>query len=112
MIQDILSAGWVKKYDYKEDGPTVIVGQILNKSHEHINTATFIKDIERSLLNSGQVSLVASSVERNQLREEVEDQNINSSIETRKAIGEEYGADVMLLGVINTILDREGRKNS
>ena len=111
MVKSVLSSGWVNKYDYKSEGPTVIVGNIKNKSGEVINTETFVKDIERNLLNSGKVALVASKKQRRELREEVEDQNINSSIETRKAIGEEYGADVMLVGTINTIFD-ESSKNT
>ena len=88
--------------------PTVVIGKVRNKSHEHISVETFIKDMERALLNSGAVDLVANSAERAELREEVMDQRGNASEETAKSLGMETGADWMLTGTINTIVDQEG----
>jgi len=107
MIQDVLSRAWLKKYMKKHKGnaPTVIVGKVRNLSHEHINTRTFIADMEKALINSGEVEFVASSSERKEIRGERRDQDINSSESTRKAMGNEIGADYMLKGTINTIID-------
>lgn len=44
--------------------PTVVIGSVRNKSHEHINVETFIKDMERALINSGKVDFVANAEER------------------------------------------------
>jgi PBP1b-binding outer membrane lipoprotein LpoB len=54
---------------------------------------------------------VASKGERGDVREERLDQDTNASEETRKAHGQESGADFMLSGAINTILDKEGGKS-
>jgi len=106
MIQDVLSQRWLSKFTAKKGQmPTVIVGQIRNLSHEHINTRTFIADMQRALINSGEVSFVASSKERSEIRDERKDQDLNASEETRKAMGNEAGADFMLKGSINTIID-------
>ena len=107
MIQDALSHPWLFDYMRKNERqrPAVIVGDIRNLSHEHINVGTFVNDIERALINSGQVDFVASSEERNQIREERRDQDIHASAATRKAAGQELGADYMLKGTINTIID-------
>ena len=110
MIKDCLSQRWLYKYQEEKRTPKVIIGKITNKSHEHISVETFVKDIERALLNSGQVEFVASKTEREQLRDEVADQSGNASVETRKMAGEETGADLMLIGTINTIVDQEGKK--
>ena len=59
--------------------PTVVIGKVRNKSHEHISVETFIKDMERALLNSGAVDFVANSAERAELREEVMDQRGNAT---------------------------------
>jgi hypothetical protein len=54
--------------------------------------------------------VVASRVEREEIREERADQDINASEETRKAMGKELGADFMLQGTINSIVDEEGKQ--
>ena len=106
MIQDVLSRGWLTKFNRdKGKAPTVIVGTVRNLSHEHINTRTFIADMERELINSGAVEFVASAKEREEIRGEVKDQDLNASEATRKELGQEIGADFMLQGSINTIVD-------
>jgi hypothetical protein len=69
---------------------------------------TFVADMERALVNSGRVEFVASSDERGEIREERTDQDLNASEETRNEAGQETGADFMLKGQINTIVDVEG----
>lgn len=106
MVQDALSRSWLPRFSQKQGKvPTVIVGEVRNLSHEHINTRTFIADIERALVNSGEVEFVASSQERKEIRDERMDQDMNAAEETRKAMGQEIGADFMLKGSINTIVD-------
>ncbi|MEJ2183698.1 MAG: penicillin-binding protein activator LpoB [Nitrospirota bacterium] len=111
MVQDALSRPWLEDFrDARGARPVVIVGTVRNRSTEHINTQTFVKDLERSLLNSGRVDFVASRIEREEIREERKDQAVYSSEETAKEHGREIGADFMLQGSINTIEDREGGK--
>jgi uncharacterized protein (TIGR02722 family) len=111
MIGDCLGRPWIESYRQHHDkGPTIIAGSIRNKSLEHIAVGTFLRDIERSLVNSGQVQVVASAEERGEVRDEREDQRVNASPETLKQMGREVGADFMLLGEINQINDREGKE--
>jgi len=106
MIQDALSRGWLTKFNRaKGKAPTVIVGTVRNLSHEHINTRTFIADMERALVNSGEVEFVASAKDREEIRGEVKDQDLNATEESRKAMGNEQGADFMMQGSINSIVD-------
>ncbi len=86
------------------------MGFIKNRSHEHINIQTFVKDLESALINSGQVQFVASKGERGQIREERLDMARHASEDTMKGPGEEIGADFMLIGEINTIRDEAGGK--
>jgi len=106
MIDESLNMSWVDDYQ-KETGrkPRVIVGQVLNKTEEHITTETFVKDLERALINSGKVVFVASSEQRDEVREERADQAQNARPDTVKKQGQETGADFMLKGQINTITD-------
>ncbi len=112
MIDDCLKRPWLQKYRqrYKGNSPVVIVGTVRNMSHEHINVETFVKDLERALINSGEVEFVSNRIERGEIREERKDQAMHSSEETAKSEGEEVGADFMLKGTINSILDKiEGK---
>ena len=109
MIRDALSHPWTSDFaGEKGRAPTVIVGTVRNLSHEHINVNTFVADMERALINSGRVEFVASSNERGEIRAERKDQDLNASEDTRNAAGQEAGADFMLNGQINTIVDAEG----
>ncbi len=112
IIKDCLNRPWLERFKAKHNGeiPTVIVGRVRNRSHEHINVQTFVKDLERALINSGEVQFVASRGEREGLREERKDQAKHASDETMKGPGEEIGADFILIGSINTIKDDIGGK--
>ena len=111
MIKDCLAQNWLGKAKAaKGKEPTVIVGTVRNQSHEHIATDTFVEDLQRALINSGEVEFVASKGERGDVRDERLDQDTNASEDTRKEHGQETGADFMLSGAINTIQDSEGGK--
>ena len=111
MVADVISRPWISDYNVAAGKrPVVIVGTIRNLSHEHINVNTFVADIERELINSGRVDFVASKHERNEIREERIEQDLNSREDTRNAAGQETGADFMLKGQINTILDVAGKE--
>ena len=59
MINDMLSRSWVNDFKRRTGKqPAVIVGTVRNLSHEHINTNTFVNDIQRTLINSGRVTFV------------------------------------------------------
>jgi uncharacterized protein (TIGR02722 family) len=106
MISDVLARPWYNNFTAKTGkSPAVIIGTVRNLSHEHINTKTFVNEMERELINSGRVEFVASSDERNEIREERIDQDLNSTESTRNAAGQEQGADFILKGQINTIID-------
>jgi uncharacterized protein (TIGR02722 family) len=108
MISDCLSKPWkTQHWETAKKKPVVIVGIIRNKTTEHIAVDTFIGDIERAFINTGEVSVVASSEEREQIREERADQQTYSSDETVKQWGKEKGADYLMGGVISSITDEE-----
>jgi uncharacterized protein (TIGR02722 family) len=108
MLKDCLDKPWYQQWAGKPKLPTVIVGELRNMSHEHINMETFVKDLERVLVNSGKVEFVANAQQRKTLRDEVASQAGNATEATRKESGKEIGADLMLTGSINSIVDQEG----
>jgi len=112
MVSEMLSRPWLNQFTTRESRqPVVIVGTVLNLSHEHINTQTFITDLEREMTNSQKVTFVADKSERQEIREERLDQATHSREETQKGPGREIGADYMMKGRISTIQDEaEGTK--
>jgi len=111
VVSQALASDWVDAFQARHQRtPVVIVGNIRNRSSEHIPAETFIKDLERALVGSGRVRLVADSGQRNALREERMAQPEFSRPETVKRLAAETGADFMLLGSISTINDKEGRR--
>lgn len=113
MIQDALSHPWISNFIRANNHqPAVIVGEVKNLSHEHINVNTFVNDMERALINSGRVQFVASSDERQEIREERKDQDLHASESTRNQAGQEIGADYILKGSINTIYDSIDKKQT
>jgi penicillin-binding protein activator len=111
MIRDSLNHPWLTQFATRASRqPDIIVGQIRNRSSEHISTETFTKDLERALINSGRANFVASAEERLAVRQERQDQDVHAAPDTRKEPGMEAGADFMLSGSINSIIDQEGKE--
>lgn len=111
MVTQVLEEDWLKSHmATKKEKPVVIVGMVLNKSHEHIDAETFMKDIEKAFIQSKKVRLVQGGEKREQIRGERADQQTNSSASTMKQWGLEVGADYMMQGSINSIVDAYKRK--
>jgi hypothetical protein len=107
MINQLLHDPWIDRYKTKNPNkrPILIVGLIRNKSHEHIDANTFIKDIEKAIIQDASARLVQAGDKRDALRQERMDQQNFASSETAKNWGLELGADYMLQGTINSIVD-------
>ena len=78
--------------------PVVVVGTVLNRTHEPLNTQTFVKDLERALVQSGKVQFVVDAGQRQEGSKERLDQAQRTHEGTVKPTGQESGADFMLQG--------------
>ena len=106
MVGDVLRRPWLSEFKSTAGRkPVVIVGSVRNLSSEHIEVGTFVKDIERELINSGMVKFVATSSERSEIRDERLDQQSYSTEATASRLAAETGADYMLKGGIRTHID-------
>ena len=112
MIQSVLKEKWVNEHlgAHNSQKPVVICGFVTNKSHEHIEAETFVNDVEQSFIKSGKVRLVQGGKKREELRAEKADQQTNSSVSSMKKFGLEQGADYILQGSINSIVDSQKRR--
>jgi uncharacterized protein (TIGR02722 family) len=110
LVDQITAAAWVENHvEATGTKPAIIVGVIRNKTVEHIPMKTLTADLERAFINSGRVLVVASPEEREQIRQERAEQQDFASQETMARWGREHGADYMLLGELNTLVDQEGK---
>lgn len=106
MVKEALEYPWLNNFSQtKRRQPVVVVGTVLNNSHEHINVQTFVTDLERELTNSQKITFVAGKTEREEVRTERKEQAMYAKEDTQKAPGKEIGADYMMKGTIATILD-------
>ncbi len=108
MIKDIVTWPWLDDFrQANKRKPIVIPFGVKNRTSEHINTQTFVKDLERALLRSGKVRVVSSREQRKDIRSERADQQVGLTANPA-AVGKELGADFVLTGVLNSIRDRAG----
>jgi len=112
LIEQSLTAPWVSRHTSLNGGvpPAVIVGAFRNRTLEHIAVNTFISDLERAMINSGAVTMVASASERDEIRAEREDQQEHARAASRARMAQELGANYMFQGEITAIEDQEGRE--
>lgn len=111
---ELMDHSWYSTFASENTGkkPVIIVGLITNKSHEHIATETFSKDIEKAIINSGRMKLVQAGTMREEIRAERADQQNFASQSTMKKFGLENGADFMLQGTVNSIVDQNKKEKS
>jgi len=107
LTEQILNGDWLTDFMQANQGnkPVLIVGLVRNKSQEHIDAETFIKDIEKAIIKGQRAKIVSGGEMREELRAERQEQQTNASNSTVKKFGLETGADFMLQGTISSIVD-------
>ena len=103
LILSILNSEWKKNFKKKRK-PLIVVGRIENNSTEKIDVTQLAKDLERSLINSGEVSFISDK----QKREAVRTDRKNSSdfpAEKFKKYLKSLKADFFIEGNINANVD-------
>jgi len=109
MIDQCLNGAWISNFrDSNGHNPVVRVALVENRSSEEVATQIFTNDLERSLINSGKVRVVASRTEAGAQREERADVQGNAAV--APASGKEQAPDFSLLGSIRIQHDNSGSK--
>ena len=107
LVGDSLRASWIDQFRIRKGrDPVVIIGSILNRSSEHIDTSILSKRFELAFINTGRVQMVADIDFRATVRDERQEQQFFASEETAKALGKEIGADFLLQGAVRTNIDQ------
>ncbi|PKL20695.1 MAG: penicillin-binding protein activator LpoB [Spirochaetae bacterium HGW-Spirochaetae-4] len=111
LVGSSMKTNWIDQFRLRNGhNPVVIVGTILNRSSEHIDTAIIAKRFEMALINTGKVDMVADIAMRDELHDERESQQYFASEETAAALGKEIGADFILQGAVRTVVDQVSGK--
>jgi uncharacterized protein (TIGR02722 family) len=114
LISDALSSpridSYIRDFSGKNKGelPTVIVGRFRNTSSEHIDTSIISSIMRTAIINSGKLEFVEGGDTREELRAERQDQQGNASEASAAALANETGANFMLTGEVQAIVDKAG----
>lgn len=114
MVESLITAPQLNYLDAsgKADDKRVIVyvGDIENRTSEHIETAGIADKIEVSLLKSGKFRFVAADAGQEEIGEQVRFQQGSGRVreDMQRAFGKQLGADVVLYGVLRSIDKRKG----
>jgi penicillin-binding protein activator len=106
MISELFNSGTFKEYaNARGKKPVIIVGQIRNRTAEHIDANNYIKKFEMAIFNSGIADLVESEEFRDLLRNERAQQQDFADASTMARWGKETGADLILFGEMTSETD-------
>ena len=88
--------------------PVVMVTKLQNKTSEHIDTQSITDMVTAELMRGGKVSFVDKAA-REDMADEYQYQEENASRETKKAKGGQTGADFILNGRLDSIVQEAGK---
>jgi uncharacterized protein (TIGR02722 family) len=112
LIKRALDSSWFSDFQGKHDRKAVVVmGQMVNRSDQEINTHIFLNHFQDALINSGKVIFVAGEqYARQQAEAERQYQLQNARAGTVHGPGQQTGADFLLTGSINSFVASRGDK--
>src|SRR4029450_1508992 len=110
LIKDALARPWSQRFTQVTGRkPVVVVDTVQNRTPEPLNPQPFLKDLQRALMQSGQVQFVADAGQRQEIPRERLDQTQHARTDTAKPTGQASGADFMLQGTIRSLVDEHAR---
>ncbi|MBI2372958.1 MAG: penicillin-binding protein activator LpoB [Deltaproteobacteria bacterium] len=112
MIKDCMSRPWAADYQEASGGKKATVKLMPAQKRtddRNVNEEYFTRQVEKELLNSGRVKVVAGWTEQDMNVVERARQATHASDETVKGQGNETGADFTLQTVINSQNETDGR---
>ena len=110
MVGQMMASGWVGDFREREARKPVVKlrGIIKRTDDRNVNEQYFGKQLERTMLNSGKVRVVAAAGQENVNVRERDRQADHASDESAKTQRDELGADFTLQTIINSQNDTDG----
>ena len=107
MINGLLEKSWLTNFKKTNSGqrPLVVVGEIENRTDEHIDTKALFEYLQDKIINSGKVRF-ADAANREKILSELKYQNDSGMVNqnTSKKKGKQIGADFLLSGGLTSIV--------
>ena len=104
IVNKLLLSEWNINFTTKRK-PKIIVGSIRDLTNEKINTELLSKNLERSLINSGDVTFISSKSDREKVRYNRKNKNdFDNDIELKNYL-KPLKSDFFISGSINLIID-------
>ncbi|MCK5455642.1 MAG: hypothetical protein KAI45_00860 [Melioribacteraceae bacterium] len=104
IVKNILLSEWNTKFSTNRK-PKIIVGSIEDLTNEKIDTELLSKNIERSLINSGDVTFISSKSNREMVRNNRKNKNDFDGDEEFKKYLQPLKSDFFISGNINLSVD-------
>lgn len=104
VVQNMLAQPWLGRYQAKtKQRPIVVVGDVENRTDEHIDTQALVSYIADELINSGSVRFVDGEA-REQILKEMRHQTESGEVakSAAKQRGQQIGADFLLVGFVSS----------
>ncbi len=107
LIKQALEGGWLSAF-VNEEGrkPRVRVRSIVNKTREHIDAQVFIKNIEKAMINSGKVSVLAQEGAELDAINRAEDYAMDGRVDEGPSVGSQLGEDFVVMVRMASIVDQ------
>ena len=112
MSDSLVAAPHLSYYEGKEGDPRILVyvGDVENRTSEHIDTQGITDDMREALLNSGKFRMSANRQGQDEITGQVDfQQSGRVSAETAKAYGAQLGADMVLYGTLRSLSQEDKR---
>ncbi len=104
LVDSMLQKPWLSRYEKAtQTRPILIIDEIENRTHEHIDTKAVTSSLHNKLINSGRVRFLNAS-QRAKILKEINYQNKSGMVDPAKAkrFGKQLGAGFMLSGHISS----------
>lgn len=115
MIDQCLSAAWISNHQAEQGGDRPVIklmGVIKRTDDRYVNEQYFSKQLERQLLNSGKVRVVAAEGQEGINVRERDRQAEHASDDSAKSQGQELGSDYTLQTIVNSQNESDGSGRS